>query len=100
MISPWNNLPDNCWDGDPFAPWNEIDDDTAAEWLKVNDPDECLLKMQDGTIDIDIFWLHENDYTIFDVCEAHDISMDRYIEEVKADDHEAYEELKKDIDWI
>ncbi len=100
MMSSWNNIPDDVWEGDPNAPWNQVDDEDLLEWQKVNEPAGYLREMRDGAIDIDIFWLHDLGYTIYDVCEPDDITLDKYIEEVKADDPEAFEELKKDIEWI
>ncbi len=100
MMSPWNNLPDDVWEGDPNAPWNQEDDSELLEWQKVNQPIEYLNAMIEGEVDIDIFWLHDLGYTIDDVCSSDDERLQKYIDSVKEDDAEAFEELKKDIEWI
>ncbi len=95
----WNNLPDDVWEGDPEAPWNQEDNEELLAWQKVNQPVEYLNAMIEGEVDIDIFWLHDLGYSISDVCSSDDERLQEYISECKKTDKASWKELKKDIEW-
>ncbi len=95
-----NNLPDDTFDGDPLAPWNEVDIEEELEFMRANQPMEYLQAMREGIADIDVYWLHDLGFTLNDLGDPDDERLNEFVQAAKKISRKLVKEIKKDWEWI